>query len=105
MSSNPSQPAHIFRFVVSHRKYRTMPLALAKQIAPLSRRHAATDAGRGRRLPRTSTGLAVARWREANRADLTFSEFPRGLAFVERAAALESRVYYPEITFGWGYAT
>ena len=42
---------------------------------------------------------------EANRADLAFSEFPRGLAFVERAAALESQVYYPEITFGWGYAT
>src|SRR5215472_9134083 len=31
MSSNPSQPAHIFRFVISHRKDRTMPLALAEQ--------------------------------------------------------------------------
>ena len=41
----------------------------------------------------------------ARRAGLSFSEFPRGLAFVERAAALESQVYYPEITFGWGYTT
>jgi len=41
----------------------------------------------------------------AKRAGLSFSEFPRGLAFVERAAALESQVYYPEITLGWGYAT
>src|SRR5215472_8716509 len=41
MSSNPSQPAHIFRFVVSHRKDRMMPLALAKQsctpVAPACR--------------------------------------------------------------------
>ena len=38
---------------------------------------------------------------EANRADLAFSEFPPGLAFVERAAALAATEgHHPEITFG-----
>ena len=34
-----------------------------------------------------------------------FRNFREAFAFVERAAALESQGYYPEITFGWGYAT
>src|SRR5262249_47646320 len=44
-------------------------------------------------------------WRRLdNQRTYRFPNFPGAFAFVERAAALESPGYYPEITIGWGYA-
>jgi 4a-hydroxytetrahydrobiopterin dehydratase len=107
MSSNPSPPAHIFRFVISHREDRTMPLALVEQsctpcrggMPPLTQGEAA-----GYRVQAPDWELLDG----AKRIERTyrFRNFREAFAFVERAAALaETEGHHPEITFGWGYAT
>src|SRR6516165_3555526 len=50
-----------------------------KKLHPLPRGRAAADTGGGRELWRPSAGLGVARRSQADRADLPFQEFPRGL--------------------------
>src|SRR6516165_4814435 len=68
-----------------------------KKLHPLSWRHAAADAGRGRELWRASAGLGVARRSEADRADLPFQEFPRGF----RVRRARSRARRNRTTSSW----
>src|SRR4029077_10889221 len=50
-----------------------------KKLHAVPRRHSPADPGGGGRVSRSSAGLGLARRREADRADLPFQKFPRGV--------------------------
>src|SRR5271166_1427469 len=89
MSSNPSPPAPISRFIVSHRRDHTMPLALAERsctpcrggMPPLTQEEAASYRGQAPDWELLDAARRIER-------TYRFKNFREAFAFVERAAAL-----------------